>query len=63
MHNGEIAQFAVIKRKLQSVLPDEIFNIVQGNTGVSCPLAEHYPAQQQHRLRMGIRAFFVKGGS
>ncbi|KAI6162151.1 N-terminal nucleophile aminohydrolase [Pisolithus thermaeus] len=33
MHNGGIAEFHLIKRKLQSGLTDEIFNTVQGNTG------------------------------
>lgn len=32
MHNGGIADFAKIKRRLQSSLPDEIFNVPQGNT-------------------------------
>ncbi|KAI6047675.1 N-terminal nucleophile aminohydrolase [Pisolithus marmoratus] len=32
MHNGGIADFHIIKRTLQSGLPDEIFNTVQGNT-------------------------------
>ena len=33
MHNGEIAGFQRIKRKLQAGLSDEIFNSVKGNTG------------------------------
>ncbi|KAG6814069.1 hypothetical protein H0H92_003116 [Tricholoma furcatifolium] len=32
MHNGGIAEFPVIKRKIQNSIPDEIFNTVQGNT-------------------------------
>jgi len=32
MHNGGIADFPKIKRKLQACLSDEIFNVVQGNT-------------------------------
>ncbi|KAI0756909.1 N-terminal nucleophile aminohydrolase [Daedaleopsis nitida] len=32
MHNGGIADFHKIKRKLQSSLPDELFNMVNGNT-------------------------------
>jgi len=32
MHNGGIAEFAKIKRKLQSSLSDELFNFVSGNT-------------------------------
>ena len=34
MHNGGIADFSLIKRSLQSVLSDEIFHTVQGNTGL-----------------------------
>ena len=33
MHNGEIAEFSKIKRKLQAGLSDEIFDSVKGNTG------------------------------
>lgn len=33
MHNGGIADFPLIKRKLQAVLSDDVFNVVQGNTG------------------------------
>jgi glutamine amidotransferase len=36
MHNGAIAEFPLIKRNLQATLPDKIFNVVQGNTGVKC---------------------------
>ncbi|KAG5647943.1 hypothetical protein DXG03_006977 [Asterophora parasitica] len=32
MHNGGIAEFPSIKRKLQKSLPDVAFNMVQGNT-------------------------------
>ncbi|KAH7916400.1 N-terminal nucleophile aminohydrolase [Hygrophoropsis aurantiaca] len=32
MHNGGIADFHLIKRRLQTALTDEIFNVVQGNT-------------------------------
>ncbi|KAG0178258.1 hypothetical protein DFQ29_003695 [Apophysomyces sp. BC1021] len=32
MHNGGIAEFDKIKRKLQATLPDELFLFVQGNT-------------------------------
>lgn len=32
MHNGGIAEFHKIKRRLQSNLPDELFNFVTGNT-------------------------------
>ena len=33
MHNGGIAYFDKIKRKLQSCLSDELFLVPQGNTG------------------------------
>lgn len=33
MHNGGIAEFPKIKRKLQARLSDEVFDVVQGNTG------------------------------
>jgi predicted glutamine amidotransferase len=32
MHNGGIAEFTKIKRTLQQALPDNIFEVVQGNT-------------------------------
>ncbi|KAG6856635.1 hypothetical protein H0H87_002225 [Tephrocybe sp. NHM501043] len=32
MHNGGIADFPSIKRKIQSFIPDDIFDKVQGNT-------------------------------
>lgn len=38
MHNGGVAEFPKIKRKLQSCLPDELFNMVSGNTGMSLDL-------------------------
>jgi len=38
MHNGSIADFETIKRKLQSDLPDVAFNTVQGNTGTVQPI-------------------------
>lgn len=35
MHNGGIADFHLLKRRLQSMLSDEIFHTVQGNTGLA----------------------------
>jgi glutamine amidotransferase len=35
MHNGGIADFPRMKRRLQKNLPDVAFNMVQGNTGMS----------------------------
>jgi len=34
MHNGGIAEFQTIKRRLQKDLPDAAFDMVQGNTGM-----------------------------
>ncbi len=36
MHNGGIADFHLIKRKLIMALPDELFDMVNGNTGLLC---------------------------
>lgn len=33
MHNGGIPDFHLIKRRLQAALSDDIYNVVQGNTG------------------------------
>ena len=62
MHNGGIAEFSRMKRRLQSVLPDEIFNVPSGNTG-------SYPAPNPNpllmiaiiRFRMGIRTILIEG--
>jgi hypothetical protein len=62
MHNGGIADFPLIKRKLQAELSDEVFNVVQGNTGglslqfimLNIPNDHRYG-----RLRMGIRIISV----
>ena len=35
MHNGGIAEFHKIKRKLQDSLPDDIYEVPQGNTGTA----------------------------
>jgi len=32
MHNGNIEEFPKIKRRLQALVPDEVFNAVKGNT-------------------------------
>lgn len=37
MHNGNIADFNTLKRRLQSDLPEVPFNMVQGNTGAFTP--------------------------
>jgi hypothetical protein len=33
MHNGGIAEFGTLKRRLHQDLPDSAFHMVQGNTG------------------------------
>lgn len=43
MHNGGIAEFATIKRRLQRDLPDVAFDMVQGNTGMAgAALRDHF---------------------
>jgi len=37
MHNGGIAGFNMIKRRLQADLPNDAFDMVQGNTGAFTP--------------------------
>lgn len=37
MHNGSIAEFNMLKRRLQSDLPAVAFDMVQGNTGAFTP--------------------------
>ena len=32
MHNGGVADFPKIKRRLQSFIPDDVFDMVSGNT-------------------------------
>lgn len=39
MHNGEIAEFGKIRRKLLGSLPDVIFESVKGNTDSECAFA------------------------
>ena len=39
MHNGNIADFQTMKRRLQNNLPDVAFDMVQGNTGAFLELA------------------------
>lgn len=64
MHNGGIADFHLIKRRLQKDLPDTAFDMVQGNTGMALTqcfsvrdLTPFFPL----RLRMVLRATTVKG--
>ncbi|KAJ8595922.1 N-terminal nucleophile aminohydrolase [Rhizopogon salebrosus TDB-379] len=39
MHNGGIADFHLIKRRLQAELSDDVYNVVQGNTDSECAFA------------------------
>jgi glutamine amidotransferase len=67
MHNGGIADFPLIKRKLQAGLTDEVFNVVQGNTGDF--LAQFVKTidlisyRCHERFRMGLRTISVEGVS
>jgi hypothetical protein len=66
MHNGGIADFPLIKRKLQAGLSDEVFNVVQGNTGGFSLQFETLNFTNGHRygrLRMGIRIIPVQGSA
>ena len=62
MHNGSVADFDVIKRKLQNDLPDIPFDTVKGNTGTSrlfrCFRNELTIAT---RFGMGIRGLPIEG--
>jgi len=62
MHNGGIADFHLIKRRLQQELPDVAFDMVQGNTGMS-PTVHPSPRTpwQFFRFGMGVRIVLVKG--
>ena len=57
MHNGGIADFPRIKRRLQTELPDVAFNMVQGNTGtlVRYPITLSKLLRIPCRLRVGLR--------
>ncbi len=62
MHNGGIADFHLIKRKLQSQLPDVAFDMVQGNTGEFYPqLLSIIQVTRPLRLRVGLCTLPVKG--
>lgn len=64
MHNGGIAEFHLVKRRLQAELSDEIFNIVQGNTGKILSLGWEWEIRllSECRFGVGIRIVFVQGG-
>lgn len=65
MHNGGIAEFPVLKRRLQKDLPDVAFDMVQGNTGMSDSILSCLllipELQLLSRFGMGVRAVFIKG--
>jgi hypothetical protein len=62
MHNGGIAEFPKIKRKLQAVLSDELFDVVQGNTGMSKSFpGARTPSLTGVRFGVGFCAILVEG--
>lgn len=63
MHNGDIAHFSTMKRRLQADLPDVAFNMVQGNTG-ELFISYYFLVFNSYyslRLGMGICIVPVKG--
>jgi hypothetical protein len=64
MHNGNIAEFNTLKRRLQTDLPDVPFNMVQGNTGTLTPSTIIFLVLNRCfsllRLGMGIRVVLVE---
>ena len=61
MHNGGLADFHLIKRRLQTSIPDVAFDMVQGNTGKVQSLLVPDKADSMFRLGMGVRVIFVQG--
>jgi hypothetical protein len=65
MHNGGIAEFPLIKRRLQTGLPDVAFDMVQGNTGSYCAYIQDVLTAEYRvallRFGMGFRTIFVQG--
>ena len=62
MHNGGIADFHLIKRRLQAELLDEIFNIVQGNTGRILPEWEWETCLlSKYRFGVGVCVVSLQG--
>ena len=49
MHNGGIADFHKMKRKLQQSVQEDVFNWVTGNTG---PYREYQREPPSHRLQI-----------
>ena len=61
MHNGGIADFHRIKRKLQMSLPDELFNMVNGNTGWSYDYNMLTLYAKSYRFPVVIRTASLEG--
>lgn len=61
MHNGGIADFHKIKRKLQMSVRDEVFDWVTGNTGRVCQYHITEGDLTPLRFPMGIRTVSIKG--
>lgn len=63
MHNGGIAEFHKIKRRLQSMLPDDIFETVNGNTGMWSRSMCDKLFMLPRRFTMGVRSVLVQSMS
>jgi len=50
MHNGGIAVFPRVKRRLQQDLPDVAFDMVQGNTGMITQIQRLYKCWEGYSL-------------
>ena len=61
MHNGGIADFHLVKRRLQADLSDEVFHVVQGNTGRLVSRVQELRLLSECRLRVGFCIIFVQG--
>lgn len=54
MHNGGIAEFHKIKRRLQTYLSDDIFDMVTGNTGMRPPCSSTCVLSIFNQTRNGL---------
>ncbi len=62
MHNGGIAEFGKLKRRLQAALGDELFGFPQGNTGEFCASAlSKLVSTSGDRFGVGVRVVLVNG--
>lgn len=57
MHNGHIASFQALRRKLLASLPDALFNFVQGNTDTELSFAVFLQELQQLGVKPGLAEF------